>query len=115
MNRAEHRAYEKKIHNNKRASKCPVCGHLSLFYTKATLKPYEGTKEKFEKEDFDIQICCESCDSVIYQGDEVTKLVPPGIYLPLPLDIFEYALRFPEITDDAETERIVDKLNKIPN
>lgn len=98
-NREERRAYERKIKNDKRASKCPICGHLSLFYTKATLKPYEGTKEKFEKEDFDTQVCCESCGAVIYEGDEVSKLVPPGIYLPLPLDIFDYALRHPEVTD----------------
>ena len=101
-NREERRAYERKIKNDKRASKCPVCSHLSLFYTKATLKPYEGTKEKFEKEDFDTQVCCESCGAVIYEGEEVSKLIPPGVYLPLPLDIFDYALRHPEVTNENE-------------
>ena len=98
-NRAERRIYERKIKNDKRASKCPKCGHLALFYSKAVLKPYEGTKEKFDREDFDVQICCEACDAIIYEGGEVNKLVPPGIYLPLPLDIFDYALRHPEITE----------------
>lgn len=32
-NRAERRAYERSIKNDKRASKCPKCGHLSLFYS----------------------------------------------------------------------------------
>lgn len=103
-NRTERRAYERKIKNDKRASKCPKCGHLALFYTKAVLKPYEGTKEKFEKEDFDVQVCCEACDAVIYEGEEVTKLVPPGIYLPLPLDIFDYALRHPELGKTEEED-----------
>lgn len=111
-NREERRAYERKIRNDKRASKCPICGHLSLFFTKATLKPYEGIKEKFEKEDFDTQVCCENCGAVIYGGEEVSKLIPPGVYLPLPLDIFDYALRHPEITDK---EYVADEVNKIPN
>ena len=107
-NREERRAYERKIKNDKRASICPICGYKSLFYTKATLKPYEGTKEKFEKEDFNTQVCCELCNSVIYEGDEVSKLVPPGIYLPLPLDIFDYALRHPVEEEKNETKTVDD-------
>ena len=116
MNRAERRKYEKSVRNDKRASKCPKCGLKALFYTKAVLKPgIEKEADQLQKEDFDTQICCEACNAVIYEGEEVSKLVPPGVYLPLPLDIVDYALRHPEITDDAETERIVDELNKIPN
>lgn len=32
-------------------------------------------------------------------GEDVEKLVPAGVILPLPLDIFDYALRHPEITE----------------
>lgn len=103
-NREERRAYERKIKNDKRASKCPICGYKSLFYTKAQLKPYDGIKKEFTKDDFDTQICCEVCDSVIYEGEEVSKLVPPGIILPLPLDIFDYALRHPDVVEKAAAD-----------
>lgn len=48
-NRKQRREYERNIKHDKRASKCPICGRPSLFFTKAVLKPYEGEKEKFEK------------------------------------------------------------------
>jgi hypothetical protein len=35
-------------------------------------------------------------------GEDVEKLVPPGIYLPLPIDIFDYALRHPEMLERTE-------------
>ena len=30
-------------------------------------------------------------------GEDVAKLVPPGVTLPLPLDIFDYVLRNPDV------------------
>lgn len=98
-NRKQRREYEHSIKHDKRVSKCPICGRPSLFFTKATLKPYEGEKEKFEKEDFDTEIVCENCGATVYSGEEVSKLLPPGVYLPLPLDIVEYALRHPELEE----------------
>ena len=70
---------------------------------------------KNKKEDFDTQICCESYDAIIYQEEEVTKLVSSGVYLSLPLDIADYVLRYPEIMDKEYVEHIVDEINKIPN
>ena len=104
MNRAERRAYEKSIHNDKRASICPKCKGKALFYTIGELKPEVQNKEKPEKEDFNTKVICERCKAIIYEGDEVSKLVPPGIYLPLPLDIFDYALHHPEVTKPEDNE-----------
>ena len=104
MNRAERRAYEKSIHNDKRASICPKCEGKALFYTIGELKPEAQNKEKPEKEDFNTKVICERCKATIYEGDEISKLVPPGIYLSLPLDIFDYALHHPEITKPENNE-----------
>ena len=104
MNREQRRAYETKIKNDKRASVCPKCGYKSLFYSAPQLKPYEGVKEKFVAEDFDVVIKCEVCDEVVLANEAVTKLIRPGVYLPLPLDIFELALKYEE-----EKENDVDK------
>lgn len=49
-------------------------------------------------------IKCEICDSIIYSGEDVEKLVPVGIRLPLPLDIFDYALRHPEVYQEEQTK-----------
>ena len=75
-------------------SKCPKCGYDSLFVTVPVLKPYEGVKEKFVAEDFDIVVKCEICDSTVLESETLTKLIAPGVYLPLPLDIFEMALKY---------------------
>ena len=100
MNRKERRLYERSIKHDRRASKCPLCGHRSLFYTTGTLKLGIEEKEKYEKEDFDTKVCCEVCHGVVYEGEEVSKLVSPGIYLPLPIDVFGYAVRHPEVTEE---------------
>lgn len=49
-------------------------------------------------------IKCEVCDNIIYQGKEVEKLIPPGVILPLPLYVFDYALRHPEVIPEEEKE-----------
>ena len=63
-----------------------------MFYSEGKLKPYEGTKTEFKKEDFDTVIKCEVCGSIVLEDPELSKIVPPNIYLPLPLDIFKIAL-----------------------
>lgn len=79
MNREQRRLYQRKIKKNPAASICPECGQLTLFYTTAL-----GEKETVVK--------CQICDRTIREGEEVTKLVPPGITLPLSLDRFDKAL-----------------------
>lgn len=100
MNREQRRAYAAKIKGDKRASKCPLCGYKSLFYSQPVLKPYEGTKETFVKEDFDVVIKCEVCGGTVLANEAVTKLIRPGVYLPLPLDIFTMALQYEEEHND---------------
>ena len=102
MNRAQKREYERKIKNDKRAGICPECGCRTLFYTEGKLKPYEGTKTEFKKEDFDTIVKCEVCGSTVLEGEELSKLVPPNIYLPLPLDIFKMALENNKAKDKEE-------------
>ena len=106
-NRAERRAYERSIKNDKRASKCPKCGHLSLFYSTQikdldVIPNEDGTSQFASK--MTTAIKCEVCDNIIYKGEEVEKLVPPGVILPLPLYVFDYALRHPEVIPEEEKE-----------
>lgn len=86
LNREQRRAYQRIIKHNPAASVCPECGYLTLFKTthidaseSADGKP--GTA-----------LMCTICDKIIREGEEVTKLVPPGITLPLSLDKFDKAL-----------------------
>lgn len=103
MNREQRRKYASKIKGDKRASKCPLCGYTSLFYSEPVLKPYEGMKEEFTKDDFNTVIKCDVCGQVVLANDAVTRLIQPGIYLPLPLDIFTMALQYEEEhPDDKE-------------
>ncbi len=96
MNREQRRKYASKIKGDKRASECPLCHNISLFYTEPQLKPYEGMKEEFTKDDFDTVVKCEVCGQVVLANEAVTRLIQPGIYLPLPLDIFTMALKYEE-------------------
>lgn len=110
MNRSARRAYEQKIRKDKRASICPKCGYRSLFFSTSIPTGEFDVETKDDgmtvtKPKYTAAIKCEVCDSIIYMGEDVEKLVPPGIYLPLPIDIFDYALRHPEMlerTEDAE-------------
>lgn len=104
MNRKERRKYASKIKNDKRASVCPLCGYKSLFYSAPQLKPYEGTKETFVAEDFDTVIKCEVCGGVVLANDAVTKLIRPGVYLPMALDIFQMALKYEEEHPEEENK-----------
>ena len=109
-NRQQRREYQRSIKNDKRASKCPKCGHLSLFYSTQIKDPFDldvtpngdGTSQVTSK--MTTAIKCEICDNIIYQGEEVEKLIPPGVILPLPLYVFDYALRHPEVIPEEEKE-----------
>ena len=104
MNREQRRKYQNSIKNNKAKSKCPLCGYESCFVSVPVLKPYEGVKEKFVAEDFDIVIKCEICDGTVLEGPSITKLIRPGIRLPLPLDIFQMALQYEENHPEEEAK-----------
>lgn len=103
MNREEKRLYWRKIKNDKRAGICPLCKNRTLFYTVGTLKPYEGTKTEFKKEDFEVAIKCEVCGQIVLEDEELCKLIPPNAYLPLPLDIFKIALNKNKETNIEES------------
>lgn len=76
MNREQRRAYAKRIKNNKAVCECPNCHHPSLFYS---------TK----RADEETAIVCEVCGATVIQNEYVTRSVPPGIYLPFTLTVFE--------------------------
>lgn len=107
MNRDQRRKYYAKVKNNSALSECPICHYKSLFRSYPQLKPYEGTKEKFTAEDFNVVVKCDICGSIVLEGETVTKLIRPGITLPLPLDIFQKALQYadehPEEMEKNET------------
>lgn len=103
MNREQRRKYASKIKGDKRASTCPLCGYKSLFYSAPVLKPYEGEKETFVAEDFDTVIKCDVCGGTVLANAAITKLIKPGVYLPLPLDVFQMALKYEEEHPEEET------------
>lgn len=86
MNREQRRKYAKKIKNDKIASICPECGHKARFFTVA-----RGAKDTVLK--------CEVCDKIVREGEELTKLIPPDLYLPIPLKTLDNMLL-------AEAEKI---------
>ncbi len=104
LNREQRRKYQNSIKNNKAKSKCPLCGYESCFVSVPVLKPYEGVKEKFVAEDFDVVIKCEICDGTVLEGPSITKLIRPGVRLPLPLDIFQMALQYEENHPEEEAK-----------
>lgn len=104
MNREQRRKYQNSIKNNKAKSKCPLCGYESCFVSVPVLKPYEGVKEKFVAEDFDVVIKCEICNGTVLEGPSITKLIRPGVRLPLPLDIFQMALQYEENHPEEEVK-----------
>ena len=110
-NREERRKYERAIKKDKRASKCPICNHLSLFFTQGRIKPEAEAKEKLEKEDIDVVLVCENCGQVVHDEPEVGQLLQPGVYLPLKLDIFEYTLRHPNVINmEPDADAVVDRI-----
>lgn len=79
MNREQRRRYAKKVKNDVIASICPLCNNRARYFTKA-----RGEK--------DTVVICEVCGQVVRDGEEVTKLLPPGIYVPMPLPALDQAL-----------------------
>lgn len=86
MNREQRRKYDKEVKNDKIASICPECNNKSRFYTHA-----RGEK--------DTVLYCERCGAIVREGEELTKLIPPGLYLPIPLKTLDNMLL-------AEAEKI---------
>lgn len=93
MNREQRRKYAKQIKNDKIASICPECGHKARFFTTA-----RGEKDTVLK--------CEVCNAIVREGEELTKMMPPGLYLPLPLEKLDKALLYEasRIEEDENVE-----------
>jgi len=91
MNREQRRKYDREVKNDRIASICPECGHKSRFYTRA-----RGEK--------DTVLMCERCGQIIREGEELTKLVPPGIYLPGALATLDELLLAEAAKVDTEEE-----------
>ena len=109
MNRTQRREYERKIKKDKRASICPLCNRPALFYTATRIKNDVPTdKKELQAEDFDVILVCENCGQIVHDEPEVGKLMRPGMYLPIKLDIFEYALRHPPEEETTEQEEIIE-------
>lgn len=94
MNRAQRRAYAKTIKNSKMVSICPECGNKSRFFTTA-----RGEKDTVLK--------CEVCGEIIREGEELTQLLPPGVFWPGPLSSLDELLlakarRVDKLPDDAQ-------------
>ncbi len=95
MNREQRRKYDKKIRHVPRASICPECNHRACFVTHA-----RGEK--------DTVLLCERCGAVVREGEELTKMMPPGIYLPTTLEILDKALLAEAARIEEETDEQVD-------
>lgn len=93
MNREQRRAYARRIKNDPLASVCPECGAKARFFTRA-----RGEKDTVVK--------CEVCGNIVREGEEVTKLVPPGIYIPMPLAAFDMALLAEAAKVEVEEEKL---------
>ena len=92
LNREERRKYLQRNKKNKNLSKCPKCGFKSLFYSTA-------------RSENDTVIKCDVCGDIVFEGPDVTRMVPPGIYLPLPLDIFEMVLKAPKDNENTTVSK----------
>ena len=79
MNREQRRKYDKQIKNDKIASICPECNAKARFFTSA-----RGEKDTVLK--------CERYGQIVREGEELTRLMPPGLYLPMPLESLDRAL-----------------------
>lgn len=112
MNREKRREYDRKVKKDKRADICPKCKHLALFYSTGELKEEAYLKQNPQKEDFNTKICCGRCGATIYEGEDVSKLIPPGIYIPIKLDLLDYALKHRERIEEINNDN---NIYVIPN
>ena len=79
MNREQRRAYDRRVKQISHASICPECNHKALFVTSA-------------RAENDTILRCERCGKIVREGEELTKLIPPGIYIPMPLETLDSLL-----------------------
>ena len=94
MNREQRRKYAKQIKNNKAACICPECKNRARFIS----MKHEGEETA---------IVCEVCGKTVRQSAAVTKAVPPGIYLPVNLDIFDTIVTAQQSIDEEEEKENV--------
>lgn len=73
LNREQRRRHEREIKKVKFACNCPECGEKTRFV---------GVKNKGEE----TALMCEVCGKFIWQGEDITRTVRPGYYLPMTLD-----------------------------
>lgn len=76
LNREQRRKYEREIRKVKYASTCPECGMAVRFLSKRAPDGETG-------------LYCEVCGSEVRHGQDITHSIPPGMYLPMPLDRFD--------------------------
>lgn len=76
LNREQRRRYERQIKKVKYASICPECGMKVRFMS---------TRQKASE----TSLVCEVCGATVRSGENVTRSIPPGMYLPMPLDRFD--------------------------
>ena len=96
MNREQRRKYDREIKQRKLSTSiCPECNHMAAFYTHA-----RGSK--------DTVLLCERCGAIVREGKELTKMMPPGIYLPLPLEALDKALLYEASRIEEEKDEQVD-------
>ena len=91
MNREQRRKYAKQIKNDKTASICPECHNKSRFVS-------------VKREGEETALVCECCGKTVRQGEDITKSVPPGIYLPFTLNDFEKMLAIAEVVEKKKQE-----------
>lgn len=73
LNREQRRKHEREIKKVKFACNCPECGEKTRFV---------GIKPKGEE----TALMCEVCGKFVWQGEDITRIVRPGYYLPMTLD-----------------------------
>lgn len=73
LNREQRRRHEREIKKVKFACNCPECGEKTRFI---------GVKNKGEE----TALMCEVCGKFVWQGENITRTVRPGYYLPMTLN-----------------------------
>ena len=101
MNRAQRRKYAKELKNDKIASICPECNN-------------KARSISVKREGEETSIVCECCGKTVRQGEDITKSVPPGIYLPVKLDMLDMMIAaVKEAENKEETENVLEGNNSV--
>jgi hypothetical protein len=77
------------IKNSKNVSICPACNTKARFYSVGA--PGEDTT-----------IHCEICNEKVRSGDVITRSVPPGIVLPMTLEVLDKFIKMEEENKDHD-------------